>query len=221
MEEYTETAKSYDWQDMYWYSLAWCGGERCLAGLKIPDIAPSRDTTMVGDTGQIGSLASGQKPCQCLNRGPPRKNPNTKLQFYCIVVLLFEYVVVMVLKFGGVPMSGDLQNTWWDLWQWIKLVDRMEGVDEYHLEAVVFGGLEVAWWEDLVQLDGSSFRWCMKRKSEINNTIETIILKPWDLGDSWNWLFFVNSIYSNQLLSKQKLGHLHLREASPPAGTTR
>ena len=100
-EEYTETAKSYGWQDMYWYSLAWCGGERCLAGLKIPDIAPSRDTTMVGDTGQIGSLASGQKPCQCLNRGPPRKNPNSKLQFYCIVALLFEYVVVMVLKLEG------------------------------------------------------------------------------------------------------------------------
>ena len=112
------------------------------------------------------------------------------------MVLLFEYVVVMVLKFGGVPMSGDLQHTWWDLWLWIKLVDRMEGVDEYHLEAVVFGGLNVAWWEDRVQLDGSSFRRCMKRKSEINNTIETIILKPWDLGDSWNWLFFVNSVYS-------------------------
>ena len=95
----------------------------------------------------------------------------------------------------------------------------MEGVDEYHLEAVVFGGLEVAWWEDRVQLDGSSFRRCMKRKSEINNTIETIILKPLDLGDSWNWLFFVNSVYSiinyyqNRNWDISTWGrHLHLRE---------
>ena len=55
----------------------------------------------------------------------------------------------------------------------------MEGVDEYHfekvVEAVVSSGLEVAWCEDRVQLDGSSFRRCMKRKSEINNTIETFI----------------------------------------------
>ena len=44
----------------------------------------------------------------------------------------------------------------------MKPVDRMEGVDEYQLEkvveAVVSGGLEVAWCEDRVQLDGSSFR---------------------------------------------------------------
>ena len=66
----------------------------------------------------------------------------------------------------------------------------MEGVDEYHfekvVEVVVSGGLEVAWCEDRVQLDGSSFRRCMKRKSEISNTIKTFILKPWNLGDSWN-----------------------------------
>ena len=63
-------------------------------------------------------------------------------------------------------------------YDWIDAVPgyRMGGVDEYHLEkvaeAVVSGGLEVTWCEDRVQLDGSSFRRCMKRKSEINNTIK-------------------------------------------------
>ena len=68
----------------------------------------------------------------------------------------------------------------------MKLVDRMEGVYEYRLEtvveAVVSGGLEDAWCEDRVQLDGSSFRRCMKRKSEINNTIENIHFETMELG---------------------------------------